>query len=76
MALQRNCPDCKKPLVPVHASELADETRNASLNTIAVSILSYFTYYICVKCGLTISYADSRAKRIAEDLSIDQGGHS
>lgn len=74
MTHQQFCAECKTRLVPVHASDLSEEAKRHR-DAAAVNILNQFTFHICPRCGFTTLYADAKARKVAEDLLIDQGGH-
>jgi predicted nucleic-acid-binding Zn-ribbon protein len=77
MSLQTHCSNCRSPLVPVHISDLVGKSLRTSEAAKALTefVLNHFTLIICSNCGLTQWYGDSRVKKIAEDLWVDQGGH-
>lgn len=78
MARQKHCYECKSPIVAVHPSDLTEGSLrvNDLANTQAATILNFFIFYICPNCGLTLAYANSNGKKIAEELLEEQGGHS
>lgn len=78
MARQKYCYECKSTLVAVHPSDLTEGSSrgNDPSNIQAAAIFNFFIFYICPNCGLTLAYANSSGRKIAEELLEEQGGHS